>query len=190
MSVTASQSITIGFRVEDSSGQLVDADSLPTAVLYRNGDVTAVVVTVASVTGDGKYKASWTNADYSDGDVLEVEATSVVGGESYTALVWRDTVIDSAAIRATIGLASANLDTQLGYVAGQADAIIELVNVEFEQEFAVIGNAIATVDGVVDAIKAVTDKTNTTLESDGSGGYRLTESATSNISSSSYNPFD
>jgi len=87
MSVPASGTVTRDFRVK-SEGVLTDADSLPSAVLYRNGAATAVSVTVASITGTGRYSASWTNPGYDPQDYLAIEVTAVVDAVSYTAKVW------------------------------------------------------------------------------------------------------
>lgn len=86
--VGLSQSVTKDFRVKDADGALVDADSTPTAVLYRNGAATAVSVNVVSITGTGKYSASWTHASYTAGDQLSLEVTATVSGTAYTAVVW------------------------------------------------------------------------------------------------------
>ncbi len=61
------------------------------------------------------------------------------------------TDIDAAGVRTAVGLASANLDTQL-----------------------------STIDTVVDAIKVVTDKLDTALEADGVAGYQFTTLALEN----------
>lgn len=64
--------------------------------------------------------------------------------------------LDAAGTRTAVGLASANLDTQLGLKATQA--------------------SVDTVDSIVDAIKLVTDKLDDTVEDDG-GTFRFTANA-------------
>lgn len=66
------------------------------------------------------------------------------------------TDIDAAGVRTAVGLASANLDTQIATLATAAN--------------------LATVDTVVDAIKLTTDKLDDTLEDD-AGTYRFTTNA-------------
>ena len=116
MSVNPSQAVSITFRTKDIDGVLADATGTPTAVLYRNGAATAVVVTVASITGTGRYSASWTNAGYVASDQLEVEVTATVAGTAYTSKVWGDGVVaivvapDNAGITAN-GVAIAAVPT-------------------------------------------------------------------------------
>lgn len=92
MRVAASQAVTDNFLVKNAAGELVDADSTPTAVLYRKGAATAVSVTVASVTGTGKYSFAFTNGAYDSGDPIWIEVTATVSGTAYTAKVWQATV--------------------------------------------------------------------------------------------------
>jgi hypothetical protein len=106
MQVSMSQAVTIDFRTENTSGLLQSADSLPTAVLYRNGTSTVVSVTVTLVS-TGQYRAAWTNAGYTNFDQLSLEVTAVINGDSYTAKVWEATVAEqpnNSAIAAIVGL--------------------------------------------------------------------------------------
>ena len=91
MPVTASQAVSIGFTVVDIDQLLVNADVLPTAVLYRNGVETLVVVTVAN-TGTGRYSASWTNAGYSTGDQLALQVSALILDQAFVQNVWQDSV--------------------------------------------------------------------------------------------------
>jgi len=93
MSVLPSQAVSITFRTKNIDGELADATGTPTAVLYRNGVATSVTVTVASITGNGRYSASWTNAGYATSDQLEVEVTATIGGRAYTSKIWSDSVL-------------------------------------------------------------------------------------------------
>lgn len=70
--------------------------------------------------------------------------------------------LDAAGTRAAVGLASANLDTQLSTIAGYIDTEVAAI--------------VAAVDTEVGAIKAVTDKLDTALELDGAV-YRYTTNA-------------
>lgn len=101
-------------------------------------------------------------------------ATAVwgAGTRSLTVLDEDSTTLDlDATIRAAVGLASANLDTQIGDLPTNA----ELANALGTADDAVLA-AIATVDTVVDAIKVTTDKLDDTLEDD-AGIYRFTTNA-------------
>jgi len=57
------------FTVRDSAGDLVEADALPTAIVYRNGAPTAITVTITPLSGPAEYDLSFvipgnaTNAD-------------------------------------------------------------------------------------------------------------------------------
>jgi len=93
MSVLPSQAVSITFRTKNIDGELADATGTITAVLYRNGAATMVAVTVASITGTGRYSASWTNAGYAASDQLEVEVTATIGGTAYTSKIWSDSVV-------------------------------------------------------------------------------------------------
>jgi len=69
--------------------------------------------------------------------------------------------LDAAGVRSAVGLASANLDTQLGTIDGNVDDIETLL---------------AAMDTDLTAVKATTDKLDDTLEDDG-GTYRFTANA-------------
>ncbi len=83
-----------GFSTVGSSGA-VNADSTPTAALYRNGTVDgAVTVTVTNVT-TGAYKLSATvPVGYAAGDDVQVLVVTVVGGLTYRG--WLEPVTLSA----------------------------------------------------------------------------------------------
>lgn len=62
------------------TGESANADSLPTAVLVRNGTATAVVVTITnSATGVYKWSADLP-ADYARGDRIQIRVSAEVGG--------------------------------------------------------------------------------------------------------------
>lgn len=82
-------------------------------------------------------------------------AVWAAGARTLTAIDEDSTTLDlDATIRAAVGLASANLDTQIGTLATATN--------------------LATVDTVVDAIKVTTDKLDDTLEDSGGGAYIFT----------------
>lgn len=82
------------FSLVNGSGQLQNADSLPTASLVKNGAVDgAVTVTVANVSNPGLYKVSCTLGAYVAGDIVYVRATGAVDGVTFW---WKS---ESAAIK-------------------------------------------------------------------------------------------
>jgi hypothetical protein len=96
------------------------ADSTPTAVLWRNGSASGVSVVVSTTAQTGLYKAVFTtNSGWAAADFLELYATATIAGTAgYLAKLWSSTdngavALDSAAIRAALGMAAADLDTQL-----------------------------------------------------------------------------
>ena len=106
-----------------------------TAVLYRwvggTRSASGVTVTPASTATPGEYKFTWTNdGGWSKTDELELVAIPVKSSVNYPATIWRshggvDAVmrgtdsanttapLDAAGTRSALGLASANLDTQI-----------------------------------------------------------------------------
>lgn len=72
------QNITTVFTVSDpSSGAAINADSLPTGILYINGTANAASVTVTNIT-TGVYKAAVILPSLSAGDVVEIRITAAV----------------------------------------------------------------------------------------------------------------
>lgn len=112
------------------------------------GNVIGSVGSISGVTFPANFGALGIN---SSGHILRVTLVDTTTTNTDMRGTDNASTLDAAGIRAAIGLASANLDTQLG-----------------------------TIDGVVDAIKVVTDKLDTTLESDGDGGHQFTETALEN----------
>ena len=66
---------------------LATPDSTPTAVLLRNG-VNSGVTPGISFVALGRYTATWTNGDWDYGDTLELEVTTIYGGQSYVRIQW------------------------------------------------------------------------------------------------------
>lgn len=123
MRTAPNQAVTVGFRVKNSSGALVNADSTPTATVYRNGVATALVATVTSGGSTGRYTAAWTNGAYSAGDQLQLEVTATVSGTTYTALVWEATVDAVAATHSAADAATA-VRAELATELGRLDAAV------------------------------------------------------------------
>lgn len=109
----------------------------------------------------GTVTAAAIATDAIDADAIKTDAvTEIQSGLS---------TLTAAGVRTAVGLSSANLDTQLGTLA--------------------TASALSTVAGYVDtevaAIKTVTDKVSTALESDGGAGYQFTTTALENAPSGS-----
>lgn len=81
--------------------------------------------------------------------------------------------LDAAGVRAAIGLASANLDTQLSNISGNVTAILADTGTDIPASLATIAGYL---DTEVGAIKGVVDKLDTAMELD-SGTYRFTAAA-------------
>lgn len=79
---------------------------------------------------------------------LDAAISSRLASASYT------TPLDAAGIRTALGLASANLDTQLGTIAGYIDTEIATL---ISNVASILTDTGTTLDGKIDAIKAVTD---------------------------------
>ena len=81
-----------------------NADSTPTAVLYRNGSASGVSVTITNVT-TGRYKATFSTLGTDDGwaktDVLDLWIVATIGGTSYEAPVWSSEGDADAVMRGT-----------------------------------------------------------------------------------------
>jgi hypothetical protein len=97
-----------GIPIEvESDGEPVAADSLPTAILYRNGAASGVTVTIASTAVTGLYLASFTTLGAGDGwaktDRLFIRASAVIGGTTYEAIIWNSFSEPDAVMRGTDG---------------------------------------------------------------------------------------
>lgn len=102
------QTITRTFKTLNEAGQLVNADNLPAAALYRNGILTAIVVSVSPI-GAGVYQYSFTiPADWQSGDQVAMHFSAVIDSIPVHAVKdlpqvevrSRDNIYDRAAIAA------------------------------------------------------------------------------------------
>ncbi len=67
-----------------SAGVLVDADSTPTVVVYKNGTLTADVVTVTKRSATtGIYDAYYNPASESEGDCFTIQETATISSQAY-----------------------------------------------------------------------------------------------------------
>jgi len=127
-------------RLYTEAGILVDADSTPTVAIRKNGSGVgdSVTVTKRSAT-TGIYDCSWNPASEAEGDQFTIEETAVISAATYSNswgvvvfAVERGTdsallasgytaPLDAAGVRTAIGIASANLDTQIGDIPTVAE---------------------------------------------------------------------
>ncbi|MCP4785524.1 MAG: hypothetical protein GY878_18415 [Fuerstiella sp.] len=67
-----------------SAGVLVDADSTPTVVVYKNGSLTADVVTVTKRSATtGIYDAYYNPASEAEGDCFTIQETATISSQAY-----------------------------------------------------------------------------------------------------------
>ncbi len=116
--VKSGQVVAPTFTVTDPAGTgLINADSLPTGVVYVNGVADAAVVTVTNLT-TGKYKSSVTLPALSAGDTVEIMISAAVGGVNFAETVW-------SAIGDTVRLSEV-----AGYLDTEVAAILSAVDTE------------------------------------------------------------
>lgn len=120
-----------------SNGGAVDADSLPTVAVYKNGTVDGAVTPTVTSVATGAYKYSFTvPGGYAAGDVVQALITAVIGGTTFRA--WGDpvtlsqfpaTALPNAAAGAAGGLAVigsaplSNLDASVAAVKTKTDSL-------------------------------------------------------------------
>lgn len=131
MSIKSGQSITMLFTTHDPATMLpTDATGTPTGTLYVNGTANGASVTVTNVT-TGVYKAAVTLPSLTAGDICAILVAATIAGSAYVGVVW-DSASDTkrvsdlqdmsaANVRTAVGLASANLDTQLADLPTNAE---------------------------------------------------------------------
>lgn len=67
-----------------SAGVLVDADSVPTVVVYKNGSLTADVVTITKRSATtGIYDAYYNPASEAEGDCFTIQETATISSQAY-----------------------------------------------------------------------------------------------------------
>jgi hypothetical protein len=87
------------------AGVGTNADSTPTAVLWRNGSASGVSVMVSTTAQTGLYKAVFTtDAGWGNADFLELYVTATIAGTAgYLAKVWSSTEIGAAELDSSVG---------------------------------------------------------------------------------------
>lgn len=98
MFVKPSDVVSIQFTTQNAtSGAAANADSLPTAVLVKNGDDTAETVTVTNI-ATGVYKASVTiPSSYVAGDEVQLRVAATVSSVAGKAVIW-NAEVDTARV--------------------------------------------------------------------------------------------
>lgn len=88
----ANDLVSVDFTINDSSATAVDADSLPTGTLVRDGVDTAVVVTVTNK-ATGVYNASFTvPADAVQGNVFQIRTSALLATFAIKAIVYTEVI--------------------------------------------------------------------------------------------------
>lgn len=150
------------FTTVNSSRVATDADSLPTAILRRNGTSSGVTVTIANLT-TGRYSASWTNGAWTTGDHLALDVTAIVGGTTYNLLIpvgWIDSTI--AAVEADTQDIQSRLPAAL--VGGRMDASVGAMQADTLTASALATDAVNEIQSGL-ATSAGQSTINTTLAS-------------------------
>lgn len=140
-----------------SAGVLVDADSVPTVVVYKNGTLTADVVTVAKRSATtGIYDAYYNPASEAEGDCFTIQETATISSQDYVQS-WNFEILaaergtDNASTFDAASDAVANVTT----VASVTNAVTTDAASRTASQADV--SALTAIDTSVDAIKAVTD---------------------------------
>ena len=133
-----------------SAGVLVDADSTPTVAVKKNGTAVADVVTVTKRSATtGIYDAYYNPASEAEGDCFTIEETATISSQAYVQS-WNFEVL--AAERGTDNASTfdASSDAVTTDAASRTASQADVSTLAGSSE-------LATVDTLVDAIKAVTD---------------------------------
>lgn len=167
-----------GIPIEvEANGEPAAADSTPTAVLYRNGAPTSVVVTVAATAVTGLYTASFTSLGGADGwaktDRLFIRASAVVSGKPSSAIVWNSFNESDAVMRGTDDAATA-VRTELAPELARIDVAVSSRSTvsAIRTEFAI---ELGRIDENISAPKTLTAATMSTLFDDSDAAQQLTD---------------
>ena len=96
MAYIPGQSVEIQRTTQNATGTAVDADSLPTAEVIKNGDLDATPTVTVTDKGVGQYELAWTiPSAYSTGDTVEIRMYATVSGVAGSAIVFT-TVLEIA----------------------------------------------------------------------------------------------
>lgn len=190
--------------VEEAVYDALFASGATGALPVSSGGIASTAFATGAITATAIASNAITDAKIADGALTAAKFAAGAFSAVWSVTTRTLSTISGLAseIRAALGLASANLDTQLETIDANVDAVLEDTGTTLPAAIGTIdGNvdaikavtdalpdggalsslataaALATVDGNVDAVKAVTDKLDTTLEDQGAGTYGFTEAA-------------
>jgi hypothetical protein len=73
-----------------------NADSLPTAKIWKNGVIDAGVTVTVANSATGEYKLTGTIGAYTDGDDVALVATAIIGGLTMHETIWVASVLSAS----------------------------------------------------------------------------------------------
>jgi hypothetical protein len=176
--ITSGTTIRGSFNTRTAAGVPITLGGTPVLSVYKDAGTTetttGVTLTVDfdSRTGHHVFAVVTTDGFYSTGSDYRVvittgtvDGTSVVGTEVGSFSIQNRTDgLSAAGVRAAIGLASANLDTQLADLPTVSEFNARSLP---SADYFVVGDYTAPANGDISAIKAVTDKLDTAMVLDG-----------------------
>jgi len=119
---------TWNIRLRNVANAAVDADSTPTVTVYKNNSATGESVTVTKPSATtGWYQCSFDPAGEAEHDVYSFVENVTIASVAQAPFQWEAVVLasvgagglDAAGVRAAVGLASANMDTQLSGISNK-----------------------------------------------------------------------
>ena len=116
MSLKSGQAIVRKFAVKDSSGEVVDADSLPTGTLTIDGVDDGATVTITN-TGTGRYKAAVTLPAVTPGQSAEIDILAIIATINVPAVINLG-IADTKRVSELNDLSAAALDSTLSAAHG------------------------------------------------------------------------
>ena len=142
----------VGIPIEvEKNGEPVAADSLPTAVLFRNGSATAVTVNITITAETGLYNAAFTTLGAGDNwaktDRLVLRATAVIDSTTYKAIVWNSFGEVDAPMR---GTDSANTTAPLDATQTQTAAAAAITAADLATASMITGGNVESAKRAID----------------------------------------
>jgi hypothetical protein len=139
MTIAAGETIYYEFTTHALADQsLVNADSLPTGTLVKNGVDTAVAVTITNK-ATGIYKAQFTiPGTYVAGDEVGLRIEALIGGKAHANTDWQESLSSGA----TTPAAAADYTTNLQTARNQISARIVEVTASTKPSYNVNGQQV------------------------------------------------
>jgi hypothetical protein len=139
MTIAAGETIYYEFTTHALADQsLVNADSLPTGTLVKNGVDTAVAVTITNK-ATGIYKAQFTiPGTYVAGDEVGLRIEALIGGKAHANTDWQESLSSGA----TTPAAAADYTTNLQTIRNEASARLAEVLAEKKPSYSVNGQQV------------------------------------------------